>query len=270
MYVRLVNFLFNLPLSNHISGFIKKKLIKNNNFYFIPTKKSKLPKNNYPIQNSIQLQRKIIENYYKNNQLSFNTFPHLKFILKKKFKPEAQFNFLDFGGENLDLYLDITKKFKNINYFLMNLPKVNQIMSQIKNENNYNNLIIIDSIDEIKNYNYDFVFFGSCIQYINNYDNIIKKILPSAKKHILFSATQFFNGNNLIKDIVVKQLNYMPKLYYLYFINLDFFIELLKEDNFKIEFNQKNETSNFNMDTFKFLNIKNIKNSDILFTKKTD
>jgi hypothetical protein len=60
----------------------------------------------------------------------------------------------------------------------------------------------------------------------------------------------------------------MPKLYYLYFINLDFFIKLFKEDNFKIEFNEKNETSNFNMDTFKFLNIKNIKNSNILFTRK--
>ena len=135
--------------------------------------------------------------------------------------------------------------------FLFNLPLSNHISGFIK-----------------KNYNYDFVFFGSCIQYINNYDNIIKKILPSAKKHILFSTTQFFNGNNLIKDIVVKQLNYMPKLYYLYFINLDFFIELFKEDNFKIEFNQKNETSNFNMDTFKFLNIKNIKNLNILFTRK--
>ena len=58
MNIRLINFLFNLPFSNYISGFIKKKLIKNNNFYFIPTKKRKLPKNNYPIQNSIQIQKK--------------------------------------------------------------------------------------------------------------------------------------------------------------------------------------------------------------------
>ena len=267
MNIRLFNFLFNLPFSNYISGFIKKKLIKNNNFYFIPTKKRKLPKNNYPIQNSIQIQKKIIENYNKNNQLSFNTFPHLKLILEKKFKSGTQFNFLDYGGENLDLYLDITKKFKNINYFLINLPEINQIMIKLKNENNYNNLIIINSLDEIKNYDYDFIFFGSCIHYVNNYDNLIKKILPNAKKHILFSATLFYNGNDAIKDIVVKQLNYMPKLYYLYFINLDFFIKLFEENNFKIEFNEKNDTSNFNMDTFKFLKIKNIKNSNILFSK---
>ena len=267
MHIRLVNFLFNLPFSNYIGGFIKKKLLKNKNFYFIPTKKDKLPKNNYPIQNSIEIQKKLIENYNKNNQLSFNTFPDLKLILQKKFKPETSFNFLDFGGENLDFYLDISKKFKNINYFLINLPEINQIIIKIKNENNYKNLIIINALDEIKNYDYDFIFFGSSISYVNNYNNLIKKILPNAKKHILFSATFFFNGNDSIKNIVVKQLNYLPKLYYIYFINLDYFVKLFEEYNFKIKFNEKNDTSNFNMKTFEYLKIKNIKNSNILFSK---
>ena len=59
------------------------------------------------------------------------------------------------------------------------------------------------------------------MQYLDNYRDTLSTILPLTNQFILFSATHFFTCKNLLSEIVVKQLNYLPKEYYLYFINLD-------------------------------------------------
>ena len=105
MKYSIINAIYNLPFSNYLGGFIKKKLIKKNKITFIPTNKNYLPKKNHPIQNSIEFQKKIIETYKANNKLSFNTFLELKFLLKEKFDPDTKFNFLDFG--NHTVFVDI-------------------------------------------------------------------------------------------------------------------------------------------------------------------
>ena len=84
MKYSIINTIYNLPFSNYITGFIKKKLLKNNKITFIPTNKKRLPNKSYPVLNSIEYQEEIINSYNKNNKLSFNTFPDLKFLLKKK------------------------------------------------------------------------------------------------------------------------------------------------------------------------------------------
>ena len=264
----LINIIYNLPLSNRLPGFIKKIILKKNKITFIPTKMDKLPKHNYPFQDSIEQQEEIIEKFNKTNELSFNTFKNLKEILKKKFTTNTYFNFLDFGGEKLDFYLNISKEFKNINYFLINLPEVNAIIKEIKNKNNYNNLKVLDNIKEVNNFRYDFVYFGSTLQYLNDYPKYLSSILPRTKNYILISATHFYNNNNYLKDIVVKQLNFLPKVYYLYFFNLDFFSKFFSDHKFEVEFNQVNNTYHSNLTTFDHLEIENIKYSDILFTKK--
>ena len=267
MKYSIINAIYNLPFSNYLGGFIKKKLIKNNKITFIPTNKSSLPKENHPIQNSIEFQNKIIETYKTTNKLSFNTFLELKSLLKEKFNSDAKFNFLDFGGDKLDFYLDIAKEFKNINYYLINLPEVNEIIKSVKNTNNYDNLVVLNDFNEVKKHQYDFVYFGSTLQYLDNHEAHIEELLPITKKNIFFSATWFFSNDNLLKKIIVKQLNYLPKEFYLYFINLNSFIEIFRKHNFKVEFNKENETHPCSFENFKKLKINNIKYTNILFTK---
>ena len=270
MKYSIINAIYNLPFSNYLGGFIKKKLIKNNKITFIPTNKSSLPKENHPIQNSIEFQNKIIETYKTTNKLSFNTFLELKSLLKEKFNSDAKFNFLDFGGDKLDFYLDIAKEFKNINYYLINLPEVNEIIKSIKNTNNYDNLVVLNDFNEVKKHQYDFVYFGSTLQYLDNHEAHIEELLPITKKNIFFSATWFFSNDNLLKKIIVKQLNYLPKEFYLYFINLNSFIEIFKKHNFKVEFNKENETHPCSFENFENVNIKEVKYTDILFEKNDD
>jgi putative methyltransferase (TIGR04325 family) len=267
MKYSIINAIYNLPFSNYLGGFIKKKLIKKNKITFIPTNKNYLPKKNHPIQNSIEFQKKIIETYKANNKLSFNTFLELKFLLKEKFDPDTKFNFLDFGGDKLDFYLDISKEFNNINYYLINLPEVNEIIKSIKRTYNYDNLKVLNDFNEVKKHDYDFVYFGSTLQYLDDHELYIKELLPITKKNIFFSATWFFSNNSFLKKIIVKQLNYLPKEFYLYFFNLNSFIKIFKEQNFKVEFNKENETHPCSFENFKKLKIDNVKYTNILFTK---
>ena len=264
----LINIIYNLPFSNKLPGFIRKKLLKNNNITFIPTKLDKLPKNSYAIQNSIEHQEDIIENFNNANKLSFNTFLDLKLILKEKYELNSSFNFLDFGGDKLDFYLDISKEFKNINYFLINLPEVNNIIRTMKNKYNFKNLTILNDLNDLSKYHYDFTYFGSSLQYVNNYEKYLSTILPLTKNYIFISATHFFTNNFSLKQIVVKQLNLLPKIFFLYFFNLNNFLNFFKSYNFKIEFNKTNNECNTNHNIFDHLKIENIKYSDILFSKK--
>ena len=263
----IINKIYNLPFSNYLGGFIKKKLLKKNNITFIPTNKKTLPIKNYPIQNSIEYQEKIINFYNNNNYVSFNTYLNLKNLLKDNFKSDETFNFLDFGGDKLDFFLDISKEFKNINYYLINQTKVNEIISTVKDKYNYNNLKVLESIDEVKKYNFDFVYFGSTIQYLKDYEEYINEILPITKKNIFFSATWFFSTNSSIEKIVVKQLNYLPQEFYLYFINIQPFLKIFQKHNFKIKFEKTNDSYSCSFKNFKDIEIKDIKYSDILFGK---
>ena len=52
------------------------------------------------------------------------------------------FNFLDFGGENIDFYLDIN--FKNIDYFVYNKEEVVRIFEILKSINLENLKILSD------------------------------------------------------------------------------------------------------------------------------
>ena len=267
MKYSIINIIYNLPFSNFLTGFIKKKLLKENQITFIPTKKEKLPKEHYPNLNSEEFQKEIISLYSKNNKISFNTYLDLKNLLKKKFNSESKFNFLDVGGEKLDFYLDISKEFTNINYFLINLPEVNQIITNLKDKYSFDNLKVLNNLNEIKNNDYDFVYFGSSLQYLNNYKNYINEILPITREYVFLSATWFFLNDNSQKEIVVKQLNYLPKQYYLYFFNLNFIQKLFENQSFKIEFKEVNNSYSCSFKNFEKLNLKNIEYNNILFTK---
>ena len=84
------------------------------------------------------------------------------------------------------------------------------------------------------NHEYDFVNFGSVLQYIDDYDDVLEKILIKSKKYILISGIHLFKNDLLKPKYVVKQMNLWPRKPYLYFFNFSKFIDKFKKNNFKI------------------------------------
>ena len=245
---------------------INKKFFK---YYFLITKLKNLPQLNYPESGDYEYQKELISIFNeKKSQTSFMTCPHLTELLLMRFKTNENFNFLDVGGEKIDFYLDLKKKFKNVKYFLFNQKSMTEPFYKIRKELNINDFYIIDEFSEIFKENYDFVNFGSCIQYFNNYEELLEKI-NKISKYIFFSGTHLYDSDNKIfeKNIVVKQVNVLPTINYNFFFNRKKFFEIFKKDDFDLLFEASNLTDRVNYKNF-YSHVKNIQYSDFLFLKR--
>tara|TARA_Y100000294_G_scaffold57122_1_gene54048 strand:+ start:7207 stop:8028 length:822 start_codon:yes stop_codon:yes gene_type:complete len=243
---------------------INKKFFK---YYFLPTTMIKLPNSNYQEEVNLEYQKNLIKKFSETKKNSFMTCPHLIQLLLMKFNSNDNYSFLDIGGEKIDFYLKLKKNFGNVKYYIFNLKPVVKVFKELKLQFNFNDLHIIDNIEEIFNKNFDFVNFGSCIQYFDNYENVLDKISDNSK-FIFFSGTTLYSSSddNLKKNIIVKQMNVLPKMNYLYFFNKKKFYEIFTKKGFNLVFEEKNLTDNINYDNFKkYLN--NIEYTDFLFTK---
>ena len=258
------NFLLKL-----IPKFIRKKIDKKFfKLYFIPTNHSKLLPGNYINRNSYDYQKNLISNFGNNlKQNSSMSCPHLIELLLMKYNNEDEIVFLDIGADNIDFFLELNKNFKNVKYFFHNLKSVNKIFKKLKFENNFDNFFVVDQIDDVFNQQFDFINFGSSIEYFDNYDLILEKSSNSGK-NIFFSGTTLYETKNekYKRHMVVKQVNLFPDTNYLYFFNKQYFFSKFLNNNFKLLFEKKNLTDNVY-----YKNIKNyfdnINYTDFLFTK---
>ena len=123
-------------------------------------------------------------------------------------------------------------------------------------------------MEDIKKNEYDFINFGSTIQYVPNFENIVTEIINYAKKYIFFSRTHFYDkltSNN--EKIVVKQVNVLPTIHYCYFFYLKSFLKIFEERDFQIIFKKKSLADGVNYNNFgdKYGSIQYI---DLLLGKK--
>ena len=125
-----------------------------------------MPINFYPISTNLKDQISLVENYdSKKKLIKFNTKMDMDIFLKSLFK-KKRFNYLDVGGDNIDLYLKLNNNLKIINYNIYNFKKVINIFKKIKAQFKMKNLNPITNIRKLKNI--DMVYFGSSIQYFKN------------------------------------------------------------------------------------------------------
>tara|TARA_B100000003_G_C10836576_1_gene333184 strand:- start:48 stop:854 length:807 start_codon:yes stop_codon:yes gene_type:complete len=264
---KFIYFLLKLSLGHLLPGFVRKKYIKKNNIKFLPTKLAYLPENNHPVIITYNWQKKLVEEYKENKKNSITAYIGLEKKLIEIFDPKQEFSFLDYGGDKIDLYLHLNDIFKNIKYFLINQKEINNIFKDLKINNAYDNLYILDDLDSINKYEFDFVFFGSVIQYIKNYTEVLDKVLKNTKKYVLISATHLYENNQNINEIIVKQINFLPKEFYLYFINLDILKKIFKKNKFQLIEKTKNNSSEINYEIFNRLKFNNLNYYNLFFKK---
>ena len=261
----IANKLFNSNLDKFIPGFLRKNFIKKKKLFFVPTNLKCLPEKNYAILSNIDHHIKVINQFNQSSDevVKTKSFPAMIKLLKTLYTSDCKFNFLDYGGEEFDQYLILKKEFKNINYFLINQKKINDDFRFLIKKYNFSNFFIVDKEEDLLKFEYDFVNFGSVIQYISNYQSTLNNVLKKARKYILFSGVIFFTDN--LKDvIIVKQLNMWPIKLYLHFINYKKFIQTLKDNNFNLNFEKNNNTHIINFDNHE---LESVFHKDIFFKK---
>ena len=162
----------------------------------------------------------------------------------------------------------LKKNFKNVNYYIINQGEINQNFIYLKSKYKLENFTIIQNLNVLSNYNFDFINFGSVLQYIENYNDVLEKIIDVSKKYIFFSATHFYDKNTaLSKNIVVKQTNALPEKIFCYFFEFESFIKKFYDNKFKLVFKEKNKTDdNIHYKNFENL-LENTNYTDVLIVK---
>ena len=239
---------------------IQRKIMRIFSVYYVPTKIQRLNESKYTtnshlgmIKQRLSFQDKIVKQFNNtNNLVYFNSCPKIVEILKKLFTDEnLKFNFLDFGGESIDFYLYLKKKFKNINYFVHNKKEINQDFKKLKEKYKFENITVLENFDEISKNKYDFIFFGSVIQYMENYEQILSIATKISKKYIFFSGTHFFSKDlNEKQKIIVRQVNFLPSRIYCYFFNFKSFLEIFISNKFNVISKDKNVVGKVNYNNF--------------------
>jgi len=258
-----LNNFFNSKFYSNLNLFLKKKIRKFFKIYFVKTTYDELPSNNYLINFTEKFQSFIVENFESNLYKSKNSCNYLKELIKSlDFK---DFNFLDIGAGDINTFLELNHN-SSIKYFYNDLPAKNEIIKEIKKKYKFNNLNIVDNIFDI-NFKLDFVFLGSSIGYHKDYNKIIDSLISKNTKYILFSGTIFFEDKNLNNDYyILKQLNVLPDINYVYMFNKYNFEKKFLENNYKISFIKDNDFKKINFNNLKYF-CKKISYSDILFEK---
>ena len=243
---------------------VNRKLLRRYGIFFVPTNLKILPKNFYPIYIKLKEQISLVENFNSKNKLTkFNTKMDMDFFLKSLLK-KKKFNYLDVGGDNIDLYLKLNDKLNIKNYYIFNFKEIIDILKKIKIKFQLKNLFPVTNINNIKNL--DIVYFGSSIQYFKNYNFFLKKIFKKKPKYVFFSGTTFFKDSVNLDKLIVKQTNILPHTVYLYFFNLNIFVNFFKKNGYKLVFYKKNKFAKVNYHNFNPL-LKNIVYLDVLFKR---
>lgn len=244
--MQVINKILNLEISNFFWLLIMRKISRFYKIYFIPTNKKNLPLNNHPVgdlKGSFEHQF----SFYKNKKFNLNVY----YLLKKNFKKNAKIRFLDYGGENLDLYLYLKDQFPRIEITIINQNKLNIELKRFIRNKKIKDIKVFKNIKNSKNLKYNFVHFGSSLQYLRNYEKILKFLLRKTVGFLCISASSFFY-EDIKKRIITKQVNLLPIIMYCYIFNFNYLKKLIISQNFKILSKKANPYKKINFNNFDF------------------
>ena len=150
------------------------------------------------------------------------------------------------------MYLFLKKKFSKIYIYVINQPKLNYHLQRFINKKKIDRITVLSNTDKLKNIKLDFVYFGSSLQYIKNYDKILKIILKKKIKYLYVSATSYFKSKDFNDKIILKQVNLLPTELYCYCFNYHYIFSLLKNYGYTKISEKQNSYKKINFKNFSF------------------
>lgn len=151
------------------------------------------------------IQKLINQNINFNNSSKFNAvdnsyYTQTRDIFALVANTSNVINILDFGS-NLSLISNLNNKIDTKAKKFIVYDPFYSLKDDIKIKNiNYK---IFSNLTDIIKIKFDLIHFGSCIQYIKNFDSYLKILKLNNKSKILFTATPF----NLYTKYKTKQIN---------------------------------------------------------------
>ena len=245
----MINKVLNLNIKNYFWLLFARKISRFFKIYFVPTSKTILPKNNHPLKNLNIFFYNQYKNFIKNN-LNFNK--DLYRSLEKNFPKKQNIKILDFGGENIDLYLFLKKKFSKIHINVINQQKLNSHLQGFINKKKIKGITILPNINKLKVAKLDFVYFGSSLQYVKDYDKILKILFKKKIKYLYISATSYFKSENSNDKIILKQVNLLPSQLYCYCFNYQYILSLFRDHGYTKISEKPNSYKKINFKNFSF------------------
>ena len=101
-------------------------------------------------------------------------------------KNKETLNFFDYGAGNLNLFFYLRKNIEKLNYFFFDQTEILNLLQDFNKIHNLNRLNIHNNQ---KNEKIDLLYFGSSLQYLNNYKDEISRFKNSTE-YLLISQTQ--------------------------------------------------------------------------------
>jgi len=162
--------------------------------------------NNYSWKKyNLNIQKLINQNIAFNKKFMFNAvdnsyYTQTRDIFALVANTSKVINILDFGS-NLSLISNLSNKIDTRAKKFFVYDPFYSLKDDVKIKNiNYK---IFSNLTDIIKIKFDLIHFGSCIQYIKNFDSYLKILKLNNKSKILFTATPF----NLYTKYKTKQIN---------------------------------------------------------------
>ena len=260
----ILNIFLKSKIFDNLNFFLVRKLFKIFKFFFVETELTALPKTNYPLT-VIDEDLENSKNFRIKDTKPYISYVHLPDLLEVISDNKRRIIFFDYGAGNLSLFYYLSRKFKNIDYFFKDQLIIEEKVKKIIENDKIKNLYLSDSFST---HEIDLLYFGSSLQYISNYKNVLKSFLKKSK-YILISQTPFFDNERYKETIVIKQLNMHPNINYLNLFNFNFFLDFMKKNDYQlIERNVNKVTKFLNFKNFDKNKFKDIDMYDLLFKYK--
>ena len=118
-------------------------------------------------------------------------------------------------------------------------------MQKFININKLENIEVIQNLENVIKNKYDFVYFGSVIQYVDKFENLLRNILQQKPKYLYFSGVNLYL-KNISNYVICKQFNVFPQINYCYFFNFDYLKNLVCSNGYELLYFSENPNSNIN------------------------
>lgn len=239
-----------------------KSLLKKNKSTFIlkfsSYEEAKASQTNVTDYINESLEKVKSDKFLKPEDIKFENKYNLIPILASTFEKEV--SILEFGGGNNPIFSYIKFIDKNKIIYSSIIEKetfIEKFKDKIPDE--YKNFIeYFKTVDNVKDKKFDIVYFGSSLQYIVNHEELLFRIFNFKPKYIAIART-FFSLDH--EDFYVLQNNIEDNIFPYKMIDLNKFLNLLENNNYKLIYNYEQITDH------KHENIENIVCKDFIFKK---